>query len=149
MAPSKKERTPLSEKAKLAFPVGRVGSSLRKGRYAKRVSTPAAVFLTAVLQYATTELLELSQTTAAQKGRCTIKPRHICVAVREDPDLNELLQKVTIAGGGVVDKKIHPAIAENAKYKHKSKSKKSADGKKKKKGSKKPKKDNKKKSKSS
>eukprot|EP01060_Flectonema_neradi_P029272 TRINITY_DN39_c0_g1_i7.p1 TRINITY_DN39_c0_g1~~TRINITY_DN39_c0_g1_i7.p1 ORF type:complete len:158 (+),score=43.42 TRINITY_DN39_c0_g1_i7:26-475(+) len=122
MAPSKKERTPLSEKAKLAFPVGRVGSSLRKGRYAKRVSTPAAVFLTAVLQYATTELLELSQTTAAQKGRCTIKPRHICVAVREDPDLNELLQKVTIAGGGVVDKKIHPAIAENAKYKHKSKS---------------------------
>ena len=130
MAPSKKtDRVSSSKKAKLIFPVGRVGSALRKGRYAKRVSTPAAVFLTAVLQYATNELIELSQSSAAEKGRNTIKPRHICVAVREDHDLNTLLQKVTIAGGGVVDKKIHPAITEKLKAK-KSKSKKSKTSKK-------------------
>jgi histone H2A len=38
-----------SAKAGLLFPVGRVGSLLRRGQYARRVGESAAVYLAAVL----------------------------------------------------------------------------------------------------
>ena len=116
----------LSEMSGLTFPVGRVGSALKKGRYAKRVSPTAAVFLTSVLQYCTGELLNVSAKAATSgkkaknKKQHQIKPRHICVAVREDKDLGDLLSNVTIAGGGVGGG-VHEALkATDKKYKKKS-----------------------------
>jgi hypothetical protein len=38
-----------SKRAGLVFPVGRIASLLRKGRYAARVSSSAATYLTAVV----------------------------------------------------------------------------------------------------
>eukprot|EP01060_Flectonema_neradi_P006736 TRINITY_DN1460_c0_g1_i1.p1 TRINITY_DN1460_c0_g1~~TRINITY_DN1460_c0_g1_i1.p1 ORF type:complete len:148 (+),score=26.55 TRINITY_DN1460_c0_g1_i1:50-493(+) len=105
-----------STRAGLVFPVGRIGTALKKGRYATRIGSNAAVFLTAVLESCTTELMELSQSVAATAGKRTIKPRHISLAVREDADLSELLSKVTIAQGGVRPS-IHPAVAEKSKTK--------------------------------
>eukprot|EP00754_Rhynchopus_humris_P014560 Rhum_TRINITY_DN14394_c0_g1::Rhum_TRINITY_DN14394_c0_g1_i2::g.86037::m.86037/K11251/H2A; histone H2A len=116
---SKKARSTLSEKAQLQFPVARIGSALKKGRYATRVSGTGAVFLTAVLQYCTSELLSLSakaaETSHKKGGKKAhqIKPRHICAAVREDDDLSTLLRDVAIAGGGV-QQGVHTAIANNA-----------------------------------
>ena len=107
VASKKGERMGMSEMAKLVFPVARIGAALKKGRYAKCVSPTAAVFMTAVLQYCTTELVNVSAKAATvthKKGPAThknIKPRHICVAVREDDDLGVLLRNVSIAGGGV------------------------------------------------
>ena len=116
----------LSEMSGLTFPVGRVGSALKKGRYAKRVSPTAAVFLTSVLQYCTGELLNVSAKAATSgkkaknKKQHQIKPRHICVAVREDKDLGDLLSNVTIAGGGVGGG-VHDALkATDKKYRKKS-----------------------------
>lgn len=103
---AKKSSVTQSSRAGLTFPVGRVGSQLKKGRYGKRVSAGAAVFLTAVLEYATNELLQLSLKAAKKHN---IKPRHITLAVREDDDLSALLSKVTIAGGGVAGG-IHGAL---------------------------------------
>eukprot|EP01059_Diplonema_ambulator_P013125 TRINITY_DN2364_c0_g3_i1.p1 TRINITY_DN2364_c0_g3~~TRINITY_DN2364_c0_g3_i1.p1 ORF type:complete len:158 (+),score=60.52 TRINITY_DN2364_c0_g3_i1:24-476(+) len=104
-----------SSRAGLLFPVSRVGSSLRKGRFAKRVSTPAAVFLTAVMEYCTRELLQLSAKTAHKnKKQHNIKPRHVCLAVREDEDLSQLLSQVTIAGGGVMGG-VHNAMLKKKK----------------------------------
>eukprot|EP00754_Rhynchopus_humris_P014559 Rhum_TRINITY_DN14394_c0_g1::Rhum_TRINITY_DN14394_c0_g1_i1::g.86036::m.86036/K11251/H2A; histone H2A len=116
---SKKARSTLSEKAQLQFPVARIGSALKKGRYATRVSGTGAVFLTAVLQYCTSELLSLSakaaETSHKKGGKKAhqIKPRHICAAVREDDDLSTLLRDVAIAGGGV-QQGVHTAIAKTA-----------------------------------
>ena len=117
-SPSKKstKRTSLSDKAQLSFPVARIGSALKKGRYATRVSGTGAVFLTAVLQYCTSELLSLSakaaETSHKKGGKKAhqIKPRHICAAVREDDDLSTLLRDVAIAGGGV-QQGVHNALA--------------------------------------
>eukprot|EP01059_Diplonema_ambulator_P017729 TRINITY_DN297_c0_g1_i1.p2 TRINITY_DN297_c0_g1~~TRINITY_DN297_c0_g1_i1.p2 ORF type:complete len:160 (+),score=97.49 TRINITY_DN297_c0_g1_i1:88-567(+) len=104
-----------SSRSGLVFPVSRVGGSLRKGRYAKRVSTPAAVFLTAVMEYCTKELLTLSAKTAHKnKKQHNIKPRHICLAVREDEDLSQLLSQVTISGGGVMGG-VHGAMLKKKK----------------------------------
>ena len=91
-----------SKKAGLIFPVGRVGSLLRKGRYARRVGASAAVYAAAVLEYLTAELLELSAKTLAGKKQKRITPRAITLAVRHDDDLGTLLKDVTLSRGGVV-----------------------------------------------
>ncbi|KAH8615004.1 hypothetical protein ERJ75_000630200 [Trypanosoma vivax] len=57
---SKKGGSSRSAKAGLIFPVGRVGSMLRRGQYARRIGASGAVYMAAVLEYLTAELLELS-----------------------------------------------------------------------------------------
>lgn len=89
-----------SKRAGLIFPVGRIGTQLRKGRYAKRVSKAAAVFLASVLEYTTAEILELA--TKASKGTKRITPRKLTLAIRHDADLGALLKDVTLSRGGVV-----------------------------------------------
>jgi histone H2A len=89
-----------AKKAGLTFPVGRCGSLLRKGRYARRVSQGAAVFMAAALEYLTAETLELASKTVA-KGSKRITPRALCLAIRHDADLGALLKDVTISRGGV------------------------------------------------
>ena len=54
------KRLTKSARAGLEFPVGRIGRFLKKGRYAPRVGTGAAVYLGAILEYLTAEILELS-----------------------------------------------------------------------------------------
>ena len=85
-----------SSRAGLQFPVGRIHRLLRKGNYAERVGAGAPVYLAAVLEYLSAEILEL----AGKKTR--IIPRHLQLAVRNDEELNKLLAGVTIAQGGVL-----------------------------------------------
>ncbi|VFV25811.1 histone h2a type 1-e-like [Lynx pardinus] len=89
-----------SSRAGLQFPVGRVHRLLRKGNYAERVGAGAPVYLAAVLEYLTAEILELAGTAASKKTR--IIPRHLQLAIRNDEELNKLLGRVTIAQGGVL-----------------------------------------------
>ena len=103
-----------SKKAGLLFPVGRIGSQLRRGQYARRVGGSAAVYLAAVLEYLTAELLELTVKAAAapagakgsKKGKkaaaTRLNPRTLTLAVRHDEDLGALLQNVTLSRGGVL-----------------------------------------------
>ncbi|KAK3705027.1 hypothetical protein QZH41_003903 [Actinostola sp. cb2023] len=49
-----------SSRAGLQFPVGRIHRHLRKGNYAKRVGGGAPVYLAAVLEYLSAEILELA-----------------------------------------------------------------------------------------
>ena len=56
----KKKRITKSEKAGLTFPVGRLGTRLRKSKLAARLSAGAPVYLAAVLEYLTAEVLELA-----------------------------------------------------------------------------------------
>jgi histone H2A len=94
-----------SKRAGLIFPVGRIASQLRKGRYAARVSTSAAVYLAAVLEYTVAEILELSAKAVLQRGKSKrVTPRALTLAVRHDADLGSLLKDVTISRGGVVAK---------------------------------------------
>merc|ERR1711972_185030 len=85
-------------------------STKKRGRFAKRVSKAAAVYLASAIEYCTSELLELATKVAAKAKKTTLKPRHIALAVRNDDELNKLLATVTIASGGVLPN-VHPAIA--------------------------------------
>src|ERR1700722_18213651 len=81
-----------SSKAGLVFPIGRIGTLLRRGQYARRVSASSGVYLAAVLEYLTAELLELSVKAATQHKSKRLNPRTLTLAVRHDDDLGALLQ---------------------------------------------------------
>ena len=91
-----------SSRAGLQFPVGRIHRFLRKGNYAERIGGGAPVYLAAVLEYLTAEILELAGNAARDNRKTRIIPRHIQLAIRNDEELNSLLANVTLAQGGVL-----------------------------------------------
>merc|ERR1712151_282429 len=64
-----------SSRAGLQFPVGRVHRLLRKGNYAERVGAGAPVYLAAVLEYLSAEVLELAGNAARDNKKTRIIPR--------------------------------------------------------------------------
>merc|ERR1711862_644748 len=95
--------TSRSARAGLNFPVGRIARFLKKGRYAQRVGSGASVYLAAVLEYLTAEVLELSGNAAKSYKKTRIVPRCVFLAVKEDTELDQLLNNAVIATGGVKD----------------------------------------------
>ena len=91
-----------SARAGLAFPVGRVHRMLRTGNYSERVGAGAPVYLAAVMEYLTAEILELAGNAARDNKKQRISPRHLQLAIRNDEELNQLLSHVTISQGGVL-----------------------------------------------
>ena len=91
-----------SARAGLLFPVGRIHRHLRKGNYAKRVGSGAPVFLAAVMEYLTAEILELAGNAARDNKKKRIIPRHLQLAIRNDEELNALFAGITISQGGVL-----------------------------------------------
>ncbi|CAH8603400.1 unnamed protein product [Heterobilharzia americana] len=98
-----------SNRAGLVISVSRVHRYMKKGRYARRTSIAASVYMSAVIEYLVAEVNELSGNAAKANKRKTITPRHIMLGVRNDSELNELLKHVHISHGGVLPC-IHPAL---------------------------------------
>ena len=91
-----------SSRAGITFPVGRIARYMRDMRVADRIGAGAPVYLAAVLEYLTAEILELAGNVAQEGKKNRVIPRHIQLAVRNDEELNALLGNVTIASGGVM-----------------------------------------------
>ena len=91
-----------SQKAGLQFPVGRISRYLKKGGYAKRIGGAAPVYMAAVLEYLTAEVLELAGNAAKDNKKMRINPRHIQLAVRNDDEFNQFFGNAVIAAGGVL-----------------------------------------------
>ncbi|XP_030313713.1 histone H2A-beta, sperm-like [Calypte anna] len=74
-------------KAGLQFLVGSVCKLLKKEKYADRIGPGAAIYLTAVLEYSSVEILELTGNAARDNKKSRILPRHILLAVRNVDEL--------------------------------------------------------------
>ncbi|KAJ2939297.1 hypothetical protein O0L34_g13393 [Tuta absoluta] len=98
---SKKSRTK-SSRAGLHFPVGRIHSFLRKGNFAPRIGSGAAIYLAATLEYLAAEILDLASNAAEDNKKTRVQPRHILLAIKNDEELNRMLLGATISSGGVL-----------------------------------------------
>lgn len=115
----KKSTGASKNKSGTTFPSGRVGSLLRKGRFAKRVSKSAGFYLAGVLSYLAHELMEVSVKNI-KKGSKRVTPRALTLGVRADAELGSLLKDVTISRGGVIGG-IDKALEKKKKVSKKSK----------------------------
>ena len=88
-----------SSRAGLQFPVGHVHRHLRKVNYAERVGAGAPVYLAAVLEYLTAEILELAGNAARDNKKTRIIPRHLQLAVRNDEE-SQITEKYVVHSGG-------------------------------------------------
>lgn len=108
-AVTKTKKQTKSSRAGLAFPVGRITSALKKGKYADRIGTGAGIYMAAALEYLMAEILELAGNAAKDNKKSRIIPRHIQLAIRNDDELSHLLKHVSISQGGVLPS-IHTAL---------------------------------------
>ncbi|XP_039474220.1 core histone macro-H2A.1 isoform X4 [Oreochromis aureus] len=105
----KSTKTSRSTKAGVIFPVGRMLRYIKRGLPKYRIGVGAPVYLAAVLEYLTAEILELAGNAARDNKKGRVTPRHILLAIANDEELNQLLKGVTIAAGGVLPN-IHPEL---------------------------------------
>jgi len=103
------KKTNQSARAGLMFPVARFKRHLKHMRIADRIGKSAPVYLSSVLEYLCAEILELAGNASRDNHKKRITPRHILLAIRNDEELNKLLQHVSIASGGVMPY-IHGAL---------------------------------------
>ena len=68
-AKSKQVKRSCSSRAGLQFPVARMHRLLKKGKYANRIGTGSAVYVAAVLEYLTAEILELAGNAARENKK--------------------------------------------------------------------------------
>ncbi|XP_074851147.1 late histone H2A.2.2-like [Carettochelys insculpta] len=97
-----KAKVTRSSRAGLLFSVSRIDRLLRRGQFADRVGAGAPVYMAAVLQYLTHEIMDIAGEVAARSKKRRISPRHLQLAFHSDSELKKLLGGVTISQGGAL-----------------------------------------------
>ncbi|KAL8219092.1 UNVERIFIED_CONTAM: hypothetical protein K2H54_005431 [Gekko kuhli] len=108
LEPSRRGRRPKTSRscrAGLIFPVSRIERFLRRGDYAERIGSGASVYMAAVLQYLTYDIVDIAGNIAANDHKRRIAPRHLHETIHCDSELQRLLGGTTLPQGRATSKK--------------------------------------------
>ena len=73
-----------------------------KGSHVECLGASAPVYLAAILEYVSAEILKLAGNVVRFNSKTRIIPHHLLLAVRNDEELNKLLAGVTLSQGSVL-----------------------------------------------
>ncbi|CAF0732393.1 unnamed protein product [Adineta ricciae] len=114
-----RKRVTVSRRSGLIFPVSRIHRAIKSlPNVPNRVSKGASIYLTAIVEYLTAELLELAGNAAKDCRRTRISPRHILLGYAHDEELNKVLRNCVLPQGGVlpnIHSVLFPAITTQTK----------------------------------
>jgi len=96
---ARKEKSKKDKSPKKRHSVSRTHLAGLEFSVSSRKSASAAVYLAAVLEYITAEILELAGNAARDYKKHRITPRHIVLAVKNDEELDMLYTKTVFSGG--------------------------------------------------
>lgn len=101
----RRPRTSRSCRAGLIFPVSRIERFLRRGDYAERIGSGASVYMAAVLQYLTYDIVDIAGNIAANDHKRRIAPRHLQETITCDSELQQLLGGIALPQGRTKSKR--------------------------------------------
>ena len=87
-------------RAGLLLAPARVLRLMRRDRLTARMGRSSSVVMAAMMEYITSEIIEISGEQAKKAGRHRIKPRDIQLAISGDDELSKLCRNITISEGG-------------------------------------------------
>ena len=90
-----------ASRAGLIFAPARATRHLREGRYSLRCGPSAGVFMAGVLEYLTSEVLDLSFIEMEGMKNKSIQPKHINLAFRRDQELGQLMHHAVFIDSSV------------------------------------------------
>ena len=93
---SGKKSVSKSQRAGLTFPVARINRFMKNNSGTKRIGGSAPVYMTAVVEFITADLMDLAGNCANEAGRKTVTPADLTTALRGDVDLAKVF-----AGHGI------------------------------------------------
>ncbi|XP_032746093.1 histone H2A-Bbd type 1-like [Rattus rattus] len=88
----KRQNAARSSRGKLHFPVNKVDRLLRERNTSKCPNSTAPVFLAGVLEYLTSNILDLAGKEAHNSGSKLISPEHVTMAIRKNEGFHQLLK---------------------------------------------------------
>lgn len=118
---SKKKPTLSSRSAKagLTWPVSKTHRKVLERKTVKRVGAGAPVYIAAVLEHFSSELLEVAATICSEAGRKRLTPQDVILALRTDPEFNKCSTGLKILVGDKIKGKAAAAAIEAKRDKDK------------------------------
>lgn len=106
---AEKQKRPAMSKSKksgLVMPVARINKALKTRSGLRRIGGSAPVYMTAVVEFVAAELLELAgNETLADKKRKQITVEDVCLALRKDNELSNLLSAFRVVSADKIKAK--------------------------------------------
>ena len=109
VAPARAKAVSTATRADLLFAVPRVTKLMRRDRLAGTVGRSSGLVMAAVMEYLTSEVLELAGNLCQEGRRHRIKPRDLMLAIANDEELSKVVSGAIFHESGVAPH-VEPAL---------------------------------------
>ena len=95
----KKKSMSKQAKAGLTLPVSRINRTMKTLSKTKRIGGSAPIYMTAVMEYITAEILELAGNHTQNSKRKRVTPEDVVLSIRSDEELSKLCGSIAVYTG--------------------------------------------------